>query len=252
MDIDRSIDALWGSIQSGSHDPESLHGKLSIEDAYQVQLGILAKYEDAGDVLVGWKVGLTAPAIQQQLGFHEPVFGFLLGSGHRQSSATFDFTSLIRPGFENELCLTIDQTLTGPGVTLSQAREAIATVAPAIEIIEKRVPIPAEMALALADNGQQKAFVTGKAMPLGDLDLGNTMVEVIVNGLPQERAKGIEVQGTPIASVQWLANKLSQFGRKLEAGSVVMSGSFTKQYDINRGDLIEANFDPIGVVIAKF
>ena len=78
------------------------------------------------------------------------------------------------------------------------------------------------------------------------------VVEVIVNGVTQESASGAEVLGTPISSVQWLANKLAQFDRKLEAGSRVMSGSFTKQYDIASGDVVEARFDRIGRVGARF
>ena len=81
MPIEEMIDALWRSIRQGVHDPEALPGKLSIDDAYRVQLGLLGRYEQAGDRLVGWKVGLTAKAIQAQLGYYEPVFGFLLRVG---------------------------------------------------------------------------------------------------------------------------------------------------------------------------
>ena len=173
-------------------------------------------------------------------------------SGHQLSGANFDFASLTRPGFENELCITLGNTLTGPGVTVGQARDAISQVAPAFEIIEKRAGPPMDMALVLADNGQQKAFVTGAAVSLGSLDLAAATVDVTVNGIAQERASGAEVLGTPVASIAWLANTLAQFDRRLESGMQVMSGSFTKQYDINRGDVIEARFEPIGAVSARF
>ena len=66
------------------------------------------------------------------------------------------------------------------------------------------------------------------------------------------RASGAEVLGAPVASIAWLANTLAQFDRRLESGAQVMSGSFTKQYDINRGDVIEARFEPISAVSARF
>ena len=92
----------------------------------------------------------------------------------------------------------------------------------------------------------------GAAVSLGSLDLAAATVDVMVNGIAQERASGAEVLGTPVASIAWLANTLAQFDRRLESGMQVMSGSFTKQYDINRGDVIEARFEPIGAVSARF
>ena len=250
--IEKLTDILWNSVCQGKHEPEELRGKLSVEQAYGVQLAILDRYLAAGEELAGWKVGLTAKAVQKQAGWHEPVFGFLLASGHRPGGVIFDFASLINPGFENELCLTMGKPLTGPDVTLEQARDAISHVAPALEIIERRNGSPLEMALAVADNNQQKAFVTGPDVPLADLDLGVATVDVNINNVHQETANGVAVHGTPIASVQWLANKLGHFGRKLEAGQRIMSGSFTRQYGINHEDSVESSFDPIGRVNAEF
>ena len=225
---------------------------MTLDQAYKAQLELLARYERAGERQAGWKVGLTARAMQAQQGVYEPVFGFLLLSGHRPSGTAFDFSALIRPGFENELCLTLGEPLAGPGVTLEQARAAVSHVAPALEIIEKRGDFGADLALSLADNAQQKAFVTGAALPLGALDLADVTLELAVNGAAQERARGVEVLGTPLASIAWLANKLAGFGRRLEAGTRVMSGSFTRQYDVHRGDVVEARFEPLGPVRAEF
>jgi len=225
---------------------------MTLDQGYRAQLELLARCERAGERQAGWKVGLTARAMQVQQGVHEPVFGFLLESGQRPSGVVFDFSALIRPGFENELCITLGSPLAGPGVTLEQARAAVSHVAPALEIIEKRGDFGADLALSLADNAQQKAFVTGAAVPLGALELAEVTLELAVNGVPQERARGAEVLGTPIASIAWLANKLADFGRRLETGSRVMSGSFTRQYEIARGDAVEARFEPLGPVRAEF
>ena len=225
---------------------------MTLDQAYRAQLELLARYERAGERQAGWKVGLTARAMQAQQGVYEPVFGFLLASGNRPSGAVFDFAGLIRPGFENELCLTLGAPLAGPGVTLEQARAAVSHVAPALEIIEKRGEFGADLALSLADNAQQKAFVTGTAVPLGALDPAEVTLELAVNGAVQERARGAEVLGTPLASIAWLADKLAEFGRRLEPGMRVMSGSFTRQYDLHRGDVVEARFEPLGRVTAEF
>ena len=107
----------------------------------------------------------------------------------------------------------------------------------------------------MADNAQQYAFVTGAEVALTEAnrDLAASTVEVDVNATVLDRAAGAEVMGGGgFLSVQWLANKLAEFGRALEPGMLVMSGSFTKQYPIARGDRIESRFSPFGTVRARF
>jgi 2-keto-4-pentenoate hydratase len=254
MNLEAVEEAIWNAAQRGIYYPAEWRGKLSLDDGYRVQLAHLTRRLGAGERQAGWKVGLTAPAIQHQFGVHEPVFGFLLDSGARSSGVVFRYDELIRPGFENELCLTVRTTLRGPGVTLEAARDAIGAVAPALEIVETRGDLSGELALALADNAQQKAFVTGRttARPSAGFDLGAATVEVFVNGRSLERADGTAVLGDPAAAVAWLANKLAEFGWGLEAGMRVMSGSFTRQYPLAAGDWVEARFEPFGVVEAEF
>ena len=104
----------------------------------------------------------------------------------------------------------------------------------------------------MADNAQQKAFVTGTPRPLGDADLSAATVRVYVDDELIDRASGAEVMGNPINSIVWLANKLAEFGRALEAGQRVISGSFTKQYPLEKPARVRSVFEPFGVVEAAF
>src|SRR3546814_17279182 len=60
--------------------------------------------------------------------------------------------------------------------------------------------LPVYLNLALADNAQQKAFVTGPVpSPLPpNSRLSEASVEVFVNGQPMERASGAAVMGDPV------------------------------------------------------
>jgi 2-keto-4-pentenoate hydratase len=253
MNIEAVVDSIWEHTRRRSFYPAEWKSRLTIAQAYQVQLGLLDRYRAHGERQAGWKVGLTAPVIQAQFGVHEPVLGFLLESGHRDTGAVFRHDELIQPGFENELCLTVGAPLQGPGVTAARARAAVTAVQPAFEIIEGRGDFRADLALALTDNSQQKAFVTGPASPLpAGWAPPDTTVEVLVNGRLVERAVGSERTGDALGAVAWLANKLAELGRRIEAGHRIMSGSFTKQYPIARGDRIEARFTPFGAVQAGF
>ena len=73
-----------------------------------------------------------------------------------------------------------------------------------------------------------------------------------MNGQSQECALGAEVLGSPINSVVWLVRKLATFDHSLHPGDLIMSGSFTKQYSIAKGDRIRAVFSGLGAVEIDF
>jgi 2-keto-4-pentenoate hydratase len=252
IDISAATESIWHHLQEGRHYPPEWGGRLQMQDGYRIQLGILERYVAGGERHAGWKVGLTAAAMRAQHNVHEPCFGFLLDSGNQPSGHVFRHAELIQPGFENEICITLGETLRGPGVTFEQARRAIREIAPALEIVEKRGNFSADLPLTMADNAQQKAFVTGSPIPLGDIDLARAMVTVYVNDAVRDQASGAEVMGNPINSIVWLANKLAEFGRALEEGQRVISGSFTKQYALETPARVRSVFDPVGVVEASF
>lgn len=254
MDLEAAIDSLWDNTQQGIHYPREWRGLFTLDDAYRVQLGILARHLKAGRKHIGWKVGLTSKAMQEQQKAREPVFGFFLEDAARPSGTVFSFDDLIQPAFENELCLTLGKTLQGPGVTPEQALAAVRSVAPALEIPERRGAFGVELAMDVADDIQAKHFVAGpetSPLPKGT-DLSAASVEVTINGERVDQASGTAVMGNPANSLAWLANKLATFGMRLDPGMRIMSGSFTKQYPIAKGDHIQSRFTPYGVVEAQF
>jgi 2-keto-4-pentenoate hydratase len=253
MDIEYAAEAIWAGIQRRQHLPADWRGKLTLAEAYAVQLSILRRTLARGDAQAGWKVGLTSAAMRAQQGVAEPCFGFLLRSGHLRSGARLALDDLIAPGIENELCLTMGETLQGPRVTFDQARRAIAFVEPALEVAEVRGDFSADLPLSMADNAQQKAFVTGAASPHDSrVPLAQAEVTVAFNNRQRASATGEEVMGSPVHSVVWLANKLGEYGLALEAGMRVMSGSFTGQFAVARGDTVVSTFQPFGAVQATF
>jgi len=252
LELEAATASIWESMQRGIHHPGEWAHRLSMDDGYRIQLGVLRRLVARGERHAGWKVGLTAAAMRTQMKVHEPCFGFLLGSGNEPSGHVFTYGELIRPGFENELCLTIGAPLRGPGVGFEQARAAISAVAPALEIIETRGDFAADLPLTMADNAQQKAFVTGTALPLGNHDLAQATVSVYLDDALLNQASGAEVMGNPINSIVWLANKLAEFGWSLEPGQRVISGSFTRQYLLSKPSRVRAVFEPFGTVEASF
>jgi 2-keto-4-pentenoate hydratase len=102
MDLHRAMDMIWEAHRRGVYCPPELKGKLTMDEAYRVNLGFLERRVKEGERHAGWKVGLTAESIRKQIGYHEPIFGVLLASGHKPSGLTFKMSELIAPGFETE------------------------------------------------------------------------------------------------------------------------------------------------------
>jgi 2-keto-4-pentenoate hydratase len=201
---------------------------------------------------VGWKVGLTAAAIREQFRVHEPVFGYLLEEGRLDSGVELDLSDWQGTGFENELCLRLGRPLRGPHVDVAAARAAVSGCHPALELVENRGDFSAQLAVAVADNVQQRAFVIGPQVPLdATANLAAVRCAVDINGTEVAQATGDAVMGDPYASLAWLANKLAEYGRGLEPGQYVMSGSFTRQFPLKPGDEAQTRFSGIGTVAVR-
>ena len=253
-DFEQAVEAFWQRRQEGVFFPLEWEDTLTIDDACRIQLALLDRYIAQGATHIGWKVGLTSKAMQDQFRVHEPLFGYLMDSAPHDTGTAFDYASLVKPGFENEICMTLGADLVGSDVDRQAALAAVASVRPSMELVETRGPFTEQLALAITDNIQQRGIILGpETRPLpSDLDLQAVSVRVSVNGALVAEGTGDAVLGHPINSLVWLANKLAEYGRGLRKGDVVMTGSLTRQFSINQGDVVVAAFDPLGDVGASF
>jgi 2-keto-4-pentenoate hydratase len=242
-----AVERFWEARRRGEHFPAEWRDRLSVEQAYRVQLGVVARRVAAGERQAGWKVGMTSEAIQRHFGFREPVFGCLMDEGVKRSGHVFDPGGLIRPNVEPEVCVRMAAPLSG-AVDEAAARRAADLCYPALEVAEMRGDVAAQIALAIADNAAAKAVVLGEPVPLGDRRLAEVEARVEVNGAEVERARAEAVLGDPIRSVVWLAGKLAEFGLGLRAGDLIMTGSFTRLIPLGPGDRMRAEFSGLGVV----
>ena len=248
FDEQAAIAEFWAARVRGEFFPPAWFDRLSLDQAYRIQLGLIARRcAGGGERQIGWKIGVTAKAIQEQFHVHEPVFGCILErveTGH-----VFRAEELIRPGFEPELCLRLGHDL-GEGVTLAAAAAAVDACFPALEIIETRGDFSRQLALALADNAQQKTIVLGAPVPLAGLDPPLVEARVAINGTEAATGRGAAVLGNPLNSIVWLAGKLADYGRSLRAGEFIMTGSFTRQFPLAAGDRVRVEFSGVGAVQA--
>jgi 2-keto-4-pentenoate hydratase len=227
---------------------------MNLEDAYTVQDAQLQHHLAAGRVLAGRKVGLTSLAMQAQLGVDSPDFGFFFEDMVHHDGARIPASAFISPKVEPEFGFVLKETLQGPGVTLEQARAAIGEVYAAIEIIDSRVEDwNIKLVDTVADNASCGAIAVGSTPLNVDVEnLSSVACTLRIDGHPAESGTGEAVMGDPVAPLAWLANVLGEQGVALEAGQLVLPGSFTKALPVIAGESATADFGDLGSLTINF
>lgn len=227
---------------------------LTIDDAYAISLGVLAKRRADGERIIGKKIGVTSKAVQDMLGVHQPDFGFLTDRMWVEGDIDIAKQGLIQPRAEAEIGFILRHALQGPGVTAEQVIAATAAIVPCFEIVDSRI---ANWKIGIidtvADNASCGVFILGEARAdPGAHDLPNLHVTVTKNGQPLSEGYGHAVQGSPAEAVAWLANTLGAYGVALEAGDVILSGSLVPLEDARAGDVFEMELHGVGGCTARF
>lgn len=226
--------------------------QLTLEDAYGIQRRGLARRLHDGARLRGHKIGLTARAMQRQLGVDQPDFGYLLDDMLYAEGDAIDAGRYIAPRIEPELAFVLGRRLEGPGITAADVLRATEFVLPALELIDSRIAQwKIKLVDTVADNASSAALILG-ANPItpNAVNLRHVPAVFLKNGEIVETGVGAAVLGNPVHAVAWLANALAAFGVALEEGQIVLAGSFTASVPLAAGDRFSAEFGDHGQVSA--
>jgi len=227
---------------------------LTLDDAYQIQLRMVQRQLDAGQRVVGKKIGVTSKAVQNMLDVYQPDFGHLLdGMVYGQSSAV-PVSEMIRPKAEGEIAFLLGRDLEGPGITNADVLRATELVMPCFEIVDSRVrDWRIRIQDTVADNASCGLLVLGDAgVSPRDLDLSLCGLVLERNGAVEQTGAGAAAMGSPVNCVTWLANTLGRLGIPLKAGEVILSGALTAMVDAHPGDNMRVAIDGIGSVSVRF
>jgi 2-keto-4-pentenoate hydratase len=232
---------------------ESFPG-LDVEDAYEIQLANIERRIDAGAVVRGHKVGLSAKAMQDMLGVSEPDYGHLLDDMFVYEGDRVPADRLCFPRVEVEVAFVLGDALPAAGCSVADVLRATAFVLPAIEIIDSRIrDWQITLPDTIADNASSAGIVLGgRRTSLSAVDVRTVGAVLRRNGAIVETGAAGAVLGNPATAVAWLANKVHTFGVTLEAGHVILPGSCTRAVDVVAGDVIRADFDTLGHVSVTF
>jgi 2-keto-4-pentenoate hydratase len=227
---------------------------ITVEEAYRIQLMTVEAWLAKGRKVIGKKIGITSPAIQQMLNVSEPDYGHLMDDMLVAEGEGLATTRLIQPRIEGEIAFILERDLKGPGITPVDVIRATAGVTAALEIIDSRIrDWRIKIQDTVADNASSAAFVLGSRLtPLTRIDLRYVGFVMMKNGQLAATAAGAAVLGSPIQSVAWLANKMGEYGISLRAGETILSGSAVAAVPLEAGDSIRLVVDRIGDVSCFF
>lgn len=227
---------------------------MTVEDAYQIQDAQLRHHLATGRVLAGRKVGLTSLAMQKQLGVDSPDFGYFFADMVHHEDASLAAESFISPKVEPEFGFVLKETLSGPGITRAQAAAAIGEVYPAIEIIDSRIENwNIKLVDTVADNASCGAIAVGTTpLDVAIEDLADVECSLWIDGQNVATGKGEAVMGDPVAPLAWLANVLGEQGVALEAGQLILPGSFTGAVPVQKDTRATADFGALGSLTINF
>jgi 2-oxo-hept-3-ene-1,7-dioate hydratase len=226
---------------------------IALEDAYAIQRLWAELHVAGGARRVGHKIGLTSRAMQVASQMSEPDYGVLLDTMLYDDGARIAADRFMSPRLEVELAFIMGEDLQGPGARVHDVMRATEFVTPALEIIDYRTEVPRAIADTIADNAASGAMVTGgRLIRPFEVDLRWLGATLSKNGVIEESGMSAAIMGHPAAGVAWLVNKLHVVGAKLERGQIVLAGSFTRPVSVAAGDVIAADYGPLGAIGVAF
>jgi 2-oxo-hept-3-ene-1,7-dioate hydratase len=235
------------------------HAGMTLDDAYAIQSAQIARKLAAGRRIIGWKIGLTSKVMQEALGIDTPDSGVLYDDMLFATGATVPPARFIQPRIEAEIAFVMKAALTGD-VTRAEVLAATDYVAPALEILDTRIlradpetGQPRRIVDTVADNAANAGIVLGaERQPPEAFDLRWTGAIMHKNGEVVATGLGAAVLDDPVMGLVWLARRMEQYGQRIEAGQVVLSGSFIAPLECPAGTDIHADFGAFGAVSIKF
>jgi 2-keto-4-pentenoate hydratase len=244
------LDAAWE--RRSPVDPLSeTDGLDSAEAAYAVQACWTERRLARGDRILGRKIGLTSPAMQEQMGVREPDFGTLWSSRFfpaRGGCVRVRHDQFLQPRIEGELAFLIGESVDSPDVTPQLALAVTEAVAPSFEIVDSRIKDwQIKLPDTIADNASYGGYTLGPwSRELRERDLSTLGMRVHLNGELAAEGLGAAALGGPARAVAWLLSRLGQLGVGVRAGDVVLSGSLARAIPVAPGDhvLLETHGEP--------
>lgn len=226
----------------------------TVEDAYAIQGVWRDKALAEGRRIAGRKIGLTSKAMQQATGITEPDYGVMFADTIHENGAVIEHGQFSNVRIEVEFAFVLKDALEGPNCTLFDVLRATEYVTPALEILNSHIEMEGRTIVdTISDNAAYGGMVLGgNPMRPDEIDVRWVSALLYKNETIEETGVAAGVLNHPGMGVAWLANKFHQHGQKLEAGEIILAGSFTRPMWIDQGDTVLCDYGRMGTISCRF
>jgi 2-oxo-hept-3-ene-1,7-dioate hydratase len=232
----------------------SRYPDATVEDSYAIQGVWRDSQVAAGRKLVGRKIGLTSKAMQAATGITEPDYGVMFDDTVYENGSVIDFDQFTNVRIEVELAFVLKSPLEGPNCSLFDVIRATEFVTPALEVLNSHIEMEGRTIVdTISDNAAYGGMVLG-GIPMrpDEIDLRWVSALLYRNETIEETGVAAGVLNHPATGVAWLANKFHQHGQRLEAGEIILAGSFTRPMWVERGDSVVCDYGKMGTISCRF
>ncbi|MBF6129531.1 2-oxo-hept-4-ene-1,7-dioate hydratase [Nocardia brasiliensis] len=228
--------------------------EMTVADSYAVQNEWRRRGIANGRRPVGRKIGLTSKVMQAATGITEPDYGAVFDDMVYDNGAVIEHGRFANVRIEVELAFVLGAPIDGPGATIFDVMRATEYVVPALEILSSRIDLAGRTIVdTISDNAAMGGLVYGGNPVRPDtVDLRWVSALLYRNETIEESGVAAAVLNHPATGVAWLANKLAEHGDRLDAGELVLAGSFTRPLWVEPGDTIFADYGPMGTIACRF
>jgi 2-keto-4-pentenoate hydratase len=205
-----------------------------VERGTRAMLAARASRVAAGEVALGWKVGLGSPAAFARLGTDRPLAGFLLRSGVLPDGVVVDISDWVNPHLELEIAAVLgdDRTIAGVGA--------------AIELVDT-TPISTDPEEILATNIYHRHVILGP-IDWSRRDGSGVTGRLLHDGGEIARSDDpAAVTGETVGVVRGVGELLGLCGGELSPGDVIITGSVFAPVPVGPGRYV-AELPPLGVL----
>ena len=235
---DGAVDRLMADY-NGRRPATDLPAELTMADAVCTRGKLQQRLAAQAGPLVGYKAGLTNPAVQKRFNTDQPVWGALYANMLLHSGATLDASFGSRPLYEADLLVRVKDAAINSATTPAEVLASVDQIIPFIELPDLLVQTPPKLngAGISAINVGARLGVRGAPLAVpadaaGRARLADQLRDMNVRLVDAQGAalgggKGSDVLGHPLNAVVWLAQALKAQGLAMRPGQVISLGSFS-------------------------
>ncbi len=242
-----------------SHQPGMLFLEglaLDVQQGYDLQNAVAALRYQRGERLIGYKVGCTSSAIQEQLGINHRVRGLLFDTEQHESGAALSRQSFDNLAIEGELAIELSREPREEDFTGHLLPPCISRIFPVIELHNHVMRgQQASAGELIANNAIHAGFISGKGgLPsncFSESIFDKARLVIFRDNQLLDQCEGRLLLETIRSSLKWLWEELFQRGDRLHAGQIVLTGSVPNLFPVVDECSIRVESLPFGEVTAK-